>query len=111
VTRRIDVNETNNALRKSDERMFWPCRTHGGLVGGITFLMGEGVSNCQESSPLMAQDSKVEAEIAGFDRSRPNDMFVCGSTVVFGQINPDWDCPQANHMSTSFKTYNLICSF
>jgi hypothetical protein len=51
------------------------------MVGGITFLMGEGVSNCQEASPLIAQGSKVEAEIAGFDRSRPNDMFVCGFTV------------------------------
>jgi hypothetical protein len=50
-------------------------------VGGITFLIGEGVSNCQKSSPLMAQGSKVEAEITGFDRSRPNDMFVCGLIV------------------------------
>jgi hypothetical protein len=48
------------------------------MVSSISFLMGEGVSNYQESSPLMAQGSKVEAEIAGFDRSRPNDMFVCG---------------------------------
>jgi hypothetical protein len=30
------------------------------------------------------------------------------STVVSGQINPHRDCPQANHISTSF---NLICSF
>jgi hypothetical protein len=32
-------------------------------------------------------------------------------TVVSGQINPDWDSLQANHMSTSSKTDNLICSF
>jgi hypothetical protein len=32
------------------------------------------------------------------------------NTVGSGQINPDWDCLQANHMSTSFKTDNLICS-
>jgi hypothetical protein len=31
-------------------------------------------------------------------------------TVVSGQINPDWDCLQANHMSMSSKTDNLICS-
>jgi hypothetical protein len=31
--------------------------------------------------------------------------------VVSGQINPDWDCPQANYMPTSSKTNNLICSF
>jgi hypothetical protein len=34
-----------------------------------------------------------------------------GCTVASGQINPDWDCLQANHMSSSFKTNNLICSF
>ena len=33
------------------------------------------------------------------------------ATVVSGQINPDWDCPHANHMSTSSKTYNSICLF
>jgi hypothetical protein len=32
-------------------------------------------------------------------------------TVVSGRINPDWNCLQANHMSTSSKTNNLICSF
>ena len=32
-------------------------------------------------------------------------------TVVSGQINPDWDYLQANQMSISFKTDNLICSF
>jgi hypothetical protein len=32
------------------------------------------------------------------------------STVVAGQINPDWDCLQANHMSISIKIGNLICS-
>jgi hypothetical protein len=32
-------------------------------------------------------------------------------TVFYGQINPEWDCLQANHMSSSFKTDNLICSF
>jgi hypothetical protein len=31
--------------------------------------------------------------------------------VVSGQINPDWDCVHANHMSTSSKADNLICSF
>jgi hypothetical protein len=34
-----------------------------------------------------------------------------GCTVVSSQINPDWDCVQTNHMSTSSKTDNLICSF
>ena len=29
-------------------------------------------------------------------------------TVVSGQTNPDWDCLQANHMSSSFKNENLI---
>jgi hypothetical protein len=33
------------------------------------------------------------------------------TAVVFGQINPDWDCPQANHMSSSLQADNLICSF
>jgi hypothetical protein len=33
------------------------------------------------------------------------------STVVSGQINPDWDCLQANHMWISSKADNLICSF
>jgi hypothetical protein len=32
-------------------------------------------------------------------------------SVVSGQINPDWDCLQANHMSSSSKTDILICSF
>jgi hypothetical protein len=31
--------------------------------------------------------------------------------VVSDQIDPDWDCLQANYMSSSFKTDNLICSF
>jgi hypothetical protein len=31
--------------------------------------------------------------------------------VVSGQINPDWDFVQANQMSTSSKTNNLICLF
>jgi hypothetical protein len=30
-------------------------------------------------------------------------------TVVSGQINPEWDCLQGNHMST-FEETNLICS-
>jgi hypothetical protein len=38
-------------------------------------------------------------------------MFQRKYTVVSGQINPDWNCPQANYMSTSFKTDDLICSF
>jgi hypothetical protein len=33
------------------------------------------------------------------------------STVVSGQINPDWDCLQANQMSTYYTTDNFICSF
>ena len=33
------------------------------------------------------------------------------ATVVSGQITPDWDSLQANHMSTSSKPDNLICSF
>jgi hypothetical protein len=32
-------------------------------------------------------------------------------TVVSGPINPDWDCLQANQMSTSYRTENLVCSF
>jgi hypothetical protein len=32
-------------------------------------------------------------------------------TVFSGQINLDWDCLQANHMSGSFQTDNGICSF
>jgi hypothetical protein len=32
-------------------------------------------------------------------------------TVVSNQINPYWDCLQANYMSSSFKTDNMICSF
>jgi hypothetical protein len=32
-------------------------------------------------------------------------------TVVSGQINPNWGSLQDNHMSTSSKTNNLICSF
>ena len=31
-------------------------------------------------------------------------------TVVSGQLNPDWDCLQANYMLSSFNTDNLICS-
>jgi hypothetical protein len=31
-----------------------------------------------------------------------------GGTVASGQINPDWDCLQANHMWTSSKTDSLI---
>ena len=31
--------------------------------------------------------------------------------VVSGQINPDWDFVQANQMSTSSKTNNLIYLF
>ena len=38
-------------------------------------------------------------------------VLVVMTTVASGQINPDWDCPQANYMSSSFKTDNLICSF
>jgi hypothetical protein len=34
-----------------------------------------------------------------------------GGTVVSGKINPDWGCLQANQMSTSSKTDNLICLF
>jgi hypothetical protein len=33
------------------------------------------------------------------------------STVVSSQLNPDWDCLQANHMWTASKIDNLICSF
>jgi hypothetical protein len=33
------------------------------------------------------------------------------TTMVPDQINSDWDYLQANHMSSSFKTDNLICSF
>jgi hypothetical protein len=33
------------------------------------------------------------------------------ATMISGQINPDWDCLQANHMPTFFKPDNWICSF
>jgi hypothetical protein len=32
-------------------------------------------------------------------------------TLVSDQIKLDWDCLQANQISTSFKPDNLICSF
>jgi hypothetical protein len=41
----------------------------------------------------------------------PGSLLLFSTTVVSGQINPDWDCLQANHMLSSFKTDNLIGSF
>jgi hypothetical protein len=36
---------------------------------------------------------------------------IYGGLLESCQIDPGWDCLQANHMSSSFKTDNLICSF
>jgi hypothetical protein len=44
----------------------------------------------------------------------PPGLFQLGiydNNVVSDQINSNQDCLQANHMSSSLKTDNLICSF
>jgi hypothetical protein len=49
-----------------------------------------------KGGPLSSMDSQ---------RTKAHSLF----TVASGQINPDWDCLQANYMLSSFKADNLIC--
>ena len=60
---------------------------------------GEDVAGGVEEVVCVSGNVEI-SEIVGLAQTRAN-------TVVSGQINPDWDSLQRNHMSTSSKTDNL----
>jgi hypothetical protein len=68
-------------------------------IGAMSMTSHRSITFVNIKEKVISQEAKYFSEQIECD------------TLVSDRINPDWDALQANHMSSSFKTYNMIDLF